>query len=165
MDQNQAQLHTKQNQEIHDPSNSLVTTLNKPQKMPRDQRRSLRKIPIERTLKCKVSILHQLTRKNIFRSWQENWSKLQSTFDKTRAALQQQSQHSSEISQLEVCILNKNFKQHIELFQAGRTKSCLPIWRSLTSDREILTTVSGLPIDLEGEIPLESRISNWSQAQ
>ena len=67
--------------------------------------------------------------------------------------------------QLEVCILDKNLKQHIELFQAGRTKSCLPIWRSLTSDREILTTVSGLPIDLEKEIPLELRIYSCSQAQ
>ena len=28
--------------------------------------KSLRKIPIERTLKCKVSIIHQLTRKNLF---------------------------------------------------------------------------------------------------
>ena len=67
--------------------------------------------------------------------------------------------------QLEVCILNKSLEQHIELFQAGRTKSCLPIWRSLTSDREILTTVSGLPIDLEEEIPLELRIYSCSQAQ
>ena len=143
-----------------------MTTLNKPQKMSRDQRRSLRKIPIERALKCKVSIIHQLIRKIFFRSWQENWSKLQSTLDKTRAALQQQqTQHSLEISKLEACILNKNLKQHIELFQAGRTKSFLQIWKSLTSDREILTKVSGLPIDLEGEIPLESRIYNCSQAQ
>ena len=67
--------------------------------------------------------------------------------------------------QLEVCILNKNLKQHIELFQAGRTKSCFPIWRSLTSDHEILATVSGLPIELEGEISLESRTHNCSQAQ
>ena len=56
-------------------------------------------------------------------------------------------------------------KQQIELFQAGRTKSCLPIWRSLTSDREILATVSGPPIELEGEIPLELRTHNCSQAQ
>ena len=134
--------------------------------MPRDQRRSLRKIPIERTLKCKVNIIHQLIRKTFFRSWQENWSKLQSTLDKTRAALQQQqTQHSLEISKLEACILNKNLKEHTELFQAGRTKSCLQIWKSLTSDREILTKVSGLSIDLEGEIPLESRIYNCSQAQ
>ena len=87
------------------------------------------------------------------------------TIDKTGAALQQQqTQHSSEISQLEVCILNKNLKQQIELFQAEKTKSCLPIWRSLTSDREILATVSGLPIELEGEIPSESRTHNCSQA-
>ena len=59
--------------------------------------------------------------------------------------------------QQEVCILNLNLKQHIELFQAGRTKSCFPIWRSLTSDHEILATVSGLPIELDGEIILESR--------
>ena len=166
MDQNQAQLHTKQNQEIHDPSTSLVTTLNKPQKMPRDPRRSLRKIPIERTLKCKVSIIHQVTEKTFFRSWQENWSKLQLTTNKTGAALQQQqTQHSSEIWQLEIYILNKNLKQHIELFQAGRTKSCLAIWRSLTSDCEILATISGLPIELEREIPLELRTHNCSQAQ
>ena len=83
------------------------------------------------------------------------------TIDKTGAALQQQqTQHSSEISQLEVCILNKNLKQQIELFQAEKTKSCLPIWRSLTSDREI----SGLPTELEGEIPSESRTHNCSQA-
>ena len=81
------------------------------------------------------------------------------------ALQQQQTQHSSGISKLEVCTFNKNLKQHIELFQVGRAKSCLPIWRSLTSDREILTTASGLPIDLEGEIPLESRIYNCSQAQ
>ena len=67
--------------------------------------------------------------------------------------------------QLEVCILNKKLKQHIELFQAGRTKSCFPIWRSLISDHEILATVSGLPIELEGEIILESRTHNCSQAQ
>ena len=30
------------------------------------------------------------------------------------------SQHSLEILQLEVCILNKNLKQYIELFQAGK---------------------------------------------
>ena len=65
---------------------------------------------------------------------------------KTGAALQQeQTQHSSKILHLEVCIFNKNLKQHIELFQAGITKSCLPIWRSLTS------TVSGLLIEL-GEL-------------
>ena len=86
--------------------------------------------------------------------------------NKTGAALQQQqTQHSSEISQLEVCVLNKNLKQHKELFQAGKRKYCLAIRRSLTSDREVLTTVSGLPIDLEGETPLESRIYNCSQAQ
>ena len=67
--------------------------------------------------------------------------------------------------QLEVCILNKKLKQHIELFQAGRTKSCFPIWRSLISDHEILATVSGLPIELEGEIILELRTHNCSQAQ
>ena len=66
---------------------------------------------------------------------------------------------------LEICILNKNLKQHIELFQAGRTKSCFPIRRSVTSDHEILATVSGLPIELEGEIILESRTHNCSQAQ
>ena len=49
--------------------------------------------------------------------------------DKTGAALQQQqTQHNSEILQLEVHILNKNLKQHTELFQAGGAKSCLPIW-------------------------------------
>ena len=63
------------------------------------------------------------------RSWQEKWSKLQSTIDKTGEALQQQqTQHNSEILQLEVHILNKNLKQHTELFQAGTAKSCLPIW-------------------------------------
>ena len=67
--------------------------------------------------------------------------------------------------QIEVCILNKNLKQHRELFQAGKTKSCLPIWRSLTSDHEISATVSGLPIELEGETLLESRTHNCSQAQ
>ena len=41
--------------------------------------------------------------------------------NKTGAALQQQqTQHSLEILQLEVCILNKNLKQYIELFQAGK---------------------------------------------
>ena len=81
-----------------------------------------------KTLRCKVSIMHQLTRKNFFRSWQENWSKLQSTIDKTGAApQQQQTQCSSDILQLEVCILHKTLKHHMELFQAGRTKSCLPI--------------------------------------
>ena len=85
---------------------------------------------------------------------------------KTRAALQQQqTQHSSEILQLEVCILNKNLKQHIALFQAGRTKSWLPIWRSLNSDHEILAMLSGLPIELDGEILLELRTHNCSQAQ
>ena len=128
MDENQTQLHTKQNQEMHDQNTSLVTTLNKPQNIPRDQRIPLRKIPIEKTLRCKVSIMHQLTRKNFFRSWQENWSKLQSTIDKTGAApQQQQTQCSSDILQLEVCILHKTLKHHMELFQAGRTKSCLPI--------------------------------------
>ena len=53
----------------------------------------------------------------------------------------------------------------MELFQAGRTKSCLPKWRSLTSDREILATVLRIPIELEGEIRLESRTHNCSQAQ
>ena len=67
--------------------------------------------------------------------------------------------------QVEACILNKNLKQHIELFQAERTKSCFPIWRSLTSDHEILATASGLPIELEGELSLESRPHNCSQAQ
>ena len=67
--------------------------------------------------------------------------------------------------QIEVCILNKNLKQHTELFQAGKTKSCLPIWRSLTSDHEISATVSGLSIELEGETLLESRTHNCSQAQ
>ena len=67
--------------------------------------------------------------------------------------------------QLEVCILNKNLKQHKELFQGGRTKSCFPIWRSLTSYHEILATISGLPIELEAEIILESRTHNYSQAQ
>ena len=38
-------------------------------------------------------------------------------------------------------------------------------WRSLTSDHEILATVSGLPIELEGEIILELRTHNCSQAQ
>ena len=102
----------------------------------------------------------------MFRSWQENWSKFQSEIDKTGAALQQQEvHHSSEILQLDVCILNKKLKQHIELFQAGRTKSCSPIWRSLTSDHEILATASGLPIELEREILLESRTHNCSHAQ
>ena len=65
---------------------------------------------------------------NFFRSWQENWSKLQSKIDKTGAApQQQQTQYSSEILQLEVCILHKTLKQHMELFQAGRTKSCLSL--------------------------------------
>ena len=73
--------------------------------------------------------------------------------------------HSSEILQLDVCILNKKLKQHIELFQAGRTKSCSPIWRSLTSDHEILATASGLPIELERDILLESRTHNCSQVQ
>ena len=45
------------------------------------------------------------------------------------------------------------------------TKSCLPISRSLTSDHEILATVSGLPNELDGEILLESRTHNCSQAQ
>ena len=67
--------------------------------------------------------------------------------------------------QLEVCILNKNLKQHKELFQGGRTKSCFPIWSSLTSYHEILATISGLPIELEAEIILESRTHNYSQAQ
>ena len=67
--------------------------------------------------------------------------------------------------QLEVFILNEDLKQHIELFQDGRTKFCLPISRSLTSDHEILATVSGLPIELETEILLGSRINNCSQAQ
>ena len=44
-------------------------------------------------------------------------------------------------------------------------KSCFPIYRSLTSNHEILATVSGLPIELEGEILLESRTHNCSQAQ
>ena len=66
VDQNQAQLPTKQNQEIHNQNTFSAKTLNKLQKMPRDQRRSLRKIPIENTLRCKVNIIHQLTRKNLF---------------------------------------------------------------------------------------------------
>ena len=84
------------------------------------------------------------------------------TIDKTGAALQQQ---QTEISQLDVCVHNKNSKQHMELFQAGRTKSCLPKWRSLNSDHEILATVLGIPIELEREIRLESRTHNCSQAQ
>ena len=95
MDQNQVQLHTKQNQEIHNQNTSLVKTLNKPQKILTDQRRSLRKIPIERTLRCKVSIIHQLTGKTFFRSRQENWSKHQSAIDKTGAALQKQ--HTAQL--------------------------------------------------------------------
>ena len=67
--------------------------------------------------------------------------------------------------QLEVCILNKILKQHIELLKAGRTKSYLPIWRSLTSDHKILATVPGLPIELEGEIILELRTHDCSKAQ
>ena len=70
-----------------------------------------------------------------------------------------------EILQLEVCILKKSLKQHKELFQLGRKRSCLPIWRSLTSGHEILATVSGIPIELEGEILLELRTHNCPQAQ
>ena len=62
--------------------------------------------------------MHQLTRKNIFRSWQENWSKLQSTIDNL----------------------------------------------AYQYDHEILGTVSGLPIELEVEICLESRTHSCSQA-
>ena len=95
MDQNQVQLNTNQNQELHNQNTCSVTILNKPQKMTTDQRRSLRKIPIERTLRCKVSIIHQLTGKTFFRSRQENWSKHQSAIDKTGAALQKQ--HTAQL--------------------------------------------------------------------
>ena len=167
MDQNQALLHTKQNQELHDPSTILVTTLNKPQEDAKRLEEITKKDSYRKDFKVQSKHYKLTDQEKPFLDYgRKTGQNFQSTFEKTRAALQQQqTQRSSEILQLGVCILNKNLKQHIELFQAERTKSCLPIWRSLTSDREILTTASGLTIDLEGKIPLELRIYNCSQAQ
>ena len=52
-----------------------------------------------------------------------------------------------EIPQLEVCILNMRSTSFKAEFQASKTKEHLFDWKHLTSDLEILRTVSGLPID------------------
>ena len=54
-------------------------------------------------------------------------------------------------------------------FSAGNIKSTFPAWKELTSDREILQTVSGLKVDLCDlnealPTPFESRLSG-SQAE
>ena len=46
---------------------------------------------------------------------------VKTSIDKTGPVIQQQQTlHSSKILQIEVCILNKNLKQHTELFQVGK---------------------------------------------
>ena len=50
-----------------------------------------------------------------------------------------------------VCLENK-----VSLFQGGCIKDKLDEWCELTSDPEVLETVSGLPIDLLGDLPLNA---------
>ena len=53
---------------------------------------------------------------------------------------------------LEVCMLNTQLTSIKAEFQADRPKQHLFGWKHLTSDLEILQTVSGLPIALTGEL-------------
>ena len=43
--------------------------------------------------------------------------------------------------------------QKVHNFRAGNVRAYLPAWKSLTSDNEILTTVSGLKIDIPEDTP------------
>ena len=53
---------------------------------------------------------------------------------------------------LEVCMLNTQLTSIKAEFQADRPKQHPFGWKHLTSDLEILQTVSGLPIALTGEL-------------
>ena len=64
-----------------------------------------------------------------------------------RCQLEDMSFNREEMPQLEVCILNTQSTSLKAEFQASKTKEHLFDWKHLTSDLEILRTVSGLPID------------------
>ena len=55
-----------------------------------------------------------------------------------------------------VSLLSLELQEKVLLFRGGCIKSCFARWADITSDTEILETVSGLPIHLTGDIP-ESR--------
>ena len=55
----------------------------------------------------------------------------------------------------EVNMLITNFSNNPENFRAGNISNYLPIWQATTSDHEILSTVSGLPFNIEGLLPIK----------
>ena len=70
--------------------------------------------------------------------------------------------HREEIPQLEVCMFNTQLTNPKVEFQAGKTKQCLCNWKDLTSDIEILQTVSGLPTELTDEL-VQTHLHHCSQ--
>ena len=66
------------------------------------------------------------------------------------------------VCMLEVFILNTQLTSIKVEFQADRPKQHLFGWKYLTSDLEILQTVSGLPIELTGEL-VQTHHYNCSQ--
>ena len=53
-----------------------------------------------------------------------------------------------EMPQLEVCMLNSQLNEKLVTFEPGKAKNFFSNWCSLTSDPEILETISCLPIDV-----------------
>lgn len=56
---------------------------------------------------------------------------------------------SLQVSNFEANVDNLKLylSQQVQIFQAGKIKTCYSMWQELTSDPEILNTVKGLNID------------------
>jgi len=48
----------------------------------------------------------------------------------------------------------KYFESKVKVFQAGCLKNVINIWKNMTTDPEILNTISGLAIDFREDIEL-----------
>ena len=70
--------------------------------------------------------------------------------------------HREEVPPLEVYMLNTQLTKFKVEFQAGKTKQYLCNWKHLTSDIEILQTVSGLPIEITDEL-VQTQLHHCSQ--
>ena len=69
-----------------------------------------------------------------------------------------------KISESEVYILNKELTELRADFQAETTKHNLFDWKNLTTDPEVLKTVSGLPIESTNNL-IEDHHHNYSHHQ
>ena len=70
--------------------------------------------------------------------------------------------HREEIPQVEICMFNTQLANFKVEFQPGKAKQYLYNWKHITSDIEMLQTVSGLPIELSDEL-LQTHLHHCSQ--